>query len=57
MESIVEPIAVFPDVGSSPGTCYFEILPRKKWADTFVEWLRQPYDVEIQEMLDEEDAH
>ena len=40
--AFVGPCVVVPDVGGSPNA-YFEVKPRRKWANEFVDWLKSPH--------------
>ena len=37
--AFVGPCVVVPDVGGRPNA-YFEVKPRRKWANEFVDWLK-----------------
>ena len=50
VESIVEPMAVFPDIGSSNKVRCFEVLPQKLWSEAFVKWLEAAHTHDVDEM-------
>ena len=40
--AFVGPCVVIPDIGGSPNA-YFEVKPRRKWANEFVDWLKSSH--------------
>jgi hypothetical protein len=50
VNAFVEPIAVVPNIGHPNKVQYFEMVPRKKWSDLFIKWLKEPHTAELKEL-------
>lgn len=44
VDAIVATCCVIPDVGNDDIFRYFEVLPKKEWSKTFIQWVRAPHD-------------
>ena len=53
VEAFVEPIVVVPDIEADADNVYFEVAPRREWAEDFKTWLSLNDDDPI-EFSDEE---
>ena len=53
VEAFVEPIVVVPDIEADADNVYFEVAPRREWAEDFETWLSLNDDDPI-EFSDEE---
>jgi hypothetical protein len=58
VEAFLEPLCTVPDIGSNPKCKYFQVKPRRKWADDFTSWIMEPHyndviDVDDDEMEDD----
>ncbi len=51
--AFVGPCAVVPDIGGRPNA-YFEVKPRRMWANEFVDWLKSPHLDDIMEFSEAE---
>jgi hypothetical protein len=40
VDAIAAPMNVVPDIGAKPACRYFQVHPRSKWVEQFVDWLR-----------------
>ena len=49
VESIVGPLCVIPDIGPDK-TRYFRVLPRRKWAALYEEWVAAPHKHDEEQM-------
>ena len=56
VEAFLEPICVVPDVGSDVKRKYFQVLPRKLWAEQFTLWLNQAHKFDDINDFDDEDG-
>lgn len=54
VETIVDPICVIPDVGSTPKHCYLQMKPRAEWANDFIAWVEMSHANDKMEMQEEE---
>ncbi len=56
VEVFAEPVVVVPNVGSEDKCMYFEVKPRKTWANEFIKWVELPHNLdEIEDSADEEE--
>ena len=55
VEAFFAPLCVVPDIGGDQKLRYFQVLPRKQWADIFMDWLEAPFEAERDEIHTEED--
>ena len=53
VDSIVDPIAVIPDIGNTNRLRYFVVAPRDKWATNFMKWLDASHTIDRAEVEDE----
>ena len=54
VEAFVEPICVIPDVGIDVKRKYFQVLPRKRWAEQFAAWLNATHKLDDVEDFEED---
>lgn len=54
VSSFVDPICVVPDLSKENRVRYFQVIPRKQWADRFLQWLDSDFDQEEEEINTEE---
>ena len=57
VEAFYSPLCVVPDIGADQKLRYFQVVPRNKWADIFMDWLDAPFEEEEAEINTEEDAN
>jgi len=50
VNAFVEPVAVVPNIGHPSKRQYFAMVPRKKWSDLFIKWLKEPHTKELEEL-------
>ena len=48
-DAIVGPCCVVPNIGAEQNA-YFQVKPRREWSKLFVEWLKQPHDLDVMDV-------
>ena len=48
-DGIVGPCCVVPNIGGEKNA-YFQVKPRREWSNLFVEWLKQPHELDVMDL-------
>ena len=56
VEAFLEPVAVVPNVGCPNKCMYFQVRSRKNWAEDFIDWVKEPHNMDNIEETEEYDG-